>query len=466
MPYTPYAYAGGGGPGRRSPRGRNPMGERGGPSMARNRATPVNVRAMQQFLRAKGYNIAVDGIMGPQTKSAAEDWRGPRKPGVWSSRIKMDDPNRTNKPANATNHRNQPADSPNNNYRPKNAEPKGARTLPKVKGLGNAILNNNAVNPSVYARAMVDSKYGPILGELMREENLIRESGQNALTDIRNWYSNIGMNMRERAQANQVNDARVQRGIDSVLPGFASALGLDNQSAAMGDLATGADIESDYHREIAASQQAFDRSLQGVTQLAGAQALVNTREDFEEDIEGIQGARRDALGARGNEYITAEQDARVLNLNMQQQQAELASMQARDRMAQVQAMLAAQTAPFDSAIKEQQLMQMILGNQATQQEIRQKGRAGKPKPTGWKNPDLNQDELLTNALSSIKLPSGQWRLPMNPSWARVKSYLRTRGLNPNAPAGQQWLSDFANMAGIRLGPRGNPVSRVGGRSRK
>lgn len=438
------------------------MGERGGPAMALKKLLepkPVNIRAMQQFLRAKGYNIAVDGINGPQTQSAAEDWRTARNPKIWSSRIKIDDPNRTNKPANAAGHRNQPADSPNNPLRPENKEPQGTRTTANVKGLGKGMLSNNAVNPAVYARAMVDSKYGPILGELIREEQAIREQGKNAVNQVGTWYSNIGQNMRERAEANKVNDTRVQSAIDSIAPGFASALGLEGGDAAVGDLMADSDVGSDFWRESAASQQAFDRSLQSVTQLKGAELQQGIQSETSNALRDLFGQRTDALNARGNEYISAEQDARVLNSNLE-------SQRNRDRLAQVQAMLAAETAPMESAIKQQQLASLILGNQQTQQnaaytaqERAAQAKAAKLKGT-WQDPELDKDELLTNALSTIKLPSGQWRLGLNPSWARVKGYLGQRGLATNSTAGQAWLRNFAKIAGIRLGPKGNPIGRT------
>lgn len=43
------------------------------------------VTAMQQFLRSKGYDIAVDGIQGPLTTAAARDWRTSRNPHSWNA---------------------------------------------------------------------------------------------------------------------------------------------------------------------------------------------------------------------------------------------------------------------------------------------------------------------------------------------------------------------------------------------
>lgn len=69
-------------------------------------------------------------------------------------------------------------------------------------------------------------------------------------------------------------------------------------------------------------------------------------------------------------------------------------------------------------------------------------------------------KLQSDLLVSIKAPNGKWRVPMNESWRRVLGIVKSRGLNPNTPQGQKFLAGFANAAGIRLGPRGNPVGRM------
>ena len=44
----------------------------------------ASTRATQTFLKNKGYNIAVDGKWGPQTQSAALNWRNTRSPVTWN----------------------------------------------------------------------------------------------------------------------------------------------------------------------------------------------------------------------------------------------------------------------------------------------------------------------------------------------------------------------------------------------
>ena len=426
-----------------------------------------SVRAMQQFLRAHGYNISVDGVLGPQTKAAAANWRGARNPRAWNAgNVRVDDPNRTNSPTSHNNQRNQPGQSPNNNIKPQDAgHTKGIQGSIKTVGVGRGLLSNNAIDPNVYARAMVDSKYGPILGELARQEAEARTAGESHLAQAGGWYDALTGNIAARGAETNAEMARVQNTIGSVAPGIMSALGLGADSAAAPDIAAEGSMQADYQRSIGASQSAFSRDLASVADLQRVSALQGIQGDTSNTLREIQGQRSDAIAARGNEYTGAAQDARVLAQQMQ-------GDQLKNRLALFQAQLAAQTAPLEYQGAVAKLQSQLLGNQgqALQNTYLAKRTAALKNAnknlTGWQDPKLDRDALLSNALSTIKTQSGTWRLPMNPAWARVQGYVKSRGLDPNSARGREWMRAFATIAGIRLGPKGNPIGRVSPPKRK
>jgi hypothetical protein len=77
-PHTPNA-------GLSATHGMGPHGATPGQPGVRGGMTPTQVRAMQQFLNNHGFQVAQDGIMGPQTKSAAAAFRANHKGGdAWS----------------------------------------------------------------------------------------------------------------------------------------------------------------------------------------------------------------------------------------------------------------------------------------------------------------------------------------------------------------------------------------------
>ncbi len=442
--------------------------DRAGPKpVGRGTPQPPSTRAMQQFLRHQGYNIAVDGILGPQTKAAAANWRGARSPKQWNAtNIRIDDPNRTNKPTSPNNHRNQPADSHKNALRPQDAgNSKGIQGTAKTAGIGRGLLSNNTINPEVYARAVIDSKYGPILGELMRAEREAKESGASHLSQVGNWYDTLQGNIAQRGAESADEGARSLAMQQSVAPGLLGARGLDANSAASGAIASTADIGADFQSSINASQSNFSRDLASVAGLQKIDAQRGVQASTANTLQDIQGQRQDVLAAKGDAYSGALTDARVLQQNIQ-------SEQLKNKLAMFQAQMAAQMAPLEYQGAVAKLQSQLLNNQGQglQNDYMAKRTAALKNAnknlTGWQDPKLDRDALLSNALSTIKTQSGQWRLPMNPSWARVQGYVKSRGLDPNSARGKEWLKAFATIAGIRLGPKGRPVSRVSVPKRK
>lgn len=303
----------------------------------------TDVVALQRFLRSKGYNLTVDGKLGPLTKSAILDWHrgvGRRNPQAWTrENVKIDDPHRSNSGASKNNQINQPADSSKTPYRKDDSQPAaGKRTTTNV-GTGGGLLSNNAINPKVLAQSMVDAKYGPILGEIMRQEKNLRTQGSVNLTDIENWYGQLDTNVAQRNKEAADFDAANLAAIEGVAPSAAGALGIAPGSEAATTVAAGSDIAADMQRTINQTQGDFASNLRNLFQAGGVAAKTNEQTRQTQALDELFGQRRDILAAKGSDFQSAYADALQLNQGMQ-------SEALKNRLAIFNAQMAAQLAPL------------------------------------------------------------------------------------------------------------------------
>lgn len=272
------------------------------------RTQPTNVKGMQKFLRKRGYNLAVDGVMGPMTRNAASAFRHGIKANAWNSKYaQMDDAQRHNTPANENNQRVGGTQRAGANRQGKamrvDSGKSGGVKMPEGSA-GGALFPG--LDPDVYARSVVDAEFGPQLSELSREEGRTRTAGQNRIHEMADMYNALGS--RADTYAAEDNAAR-QRAIEQI-SGLASGLGkgiaLDPLVSA--DMAGHGDIASDTARLIDMSERGYSSGSRMALQKGGLFEGRQARDTLDASLEEIYGKRRDLLAQRGAKRTATQAD--------------------------------------------------------------------------------------------------------------------------------------------------------------
>lgn len=312
-----------------------------------------SVRAMQKFLVSKGYNIVVDGVNGPQTQSAAQNWRTARTPGAWSGRhAPIEESSRSNPPANEHNQHNQPGDNPATPTKPRKVIPKQAPQ--KVVGLPRGLSSHtDFLNPDLYARASVDAKYGPIIAELERQEGRTSAEGAREVSQIGNWWEESAEGEAARAtEANTANDAALQQ-MGSLGSGLAAALGVGADDPAVRNAVAGSQaLQLGLLQGVAANQRTAGAAAPGFARQSGAAGQAVSRKETRAALDELRGQRTSAVTAKGNEYIEKRGDARVLNEQVKGERF-------KNQIALLNAQLAAASMPMEQQGKALEIDRMI-----------------------------------------------------------------------------------------------------------
>lgn len=464
---------------------------------------PLNARMeaqrMQQFLKNRGYNIMVDGIIGPRTKSALADWhkgKGVRNPGGWSQSVAPVDEVR---PGVKTNNGQNPA--PSRPAPPKDV-PKGAPKLgvdygkhsfyqpvvgtqkPVVTGKGRPNLpgvpaNNmpggqNSFDVDVLANAQMEAKYGPVLAEYLRQEQNVRNMADNRVAEIGDMYGMYTKGIDTRNQEATAFRGTMAAATEGLAPAIAAGIALDPQAAA--ELANRGDIESDYAQQMAGSAGDFDRRLAGAAQAGGVFAAGQERAEAAGKIGELGAERKDTLAQRGADLVATRQALtewqadqffrqRELALNERSTNASIADAQIKNRISIAELKAANAMLPLEAQKTAAELAQLYANIEQTTKET---AMLGQPEPMSPKDVSAEQkakqdrkNSVLNNMYAQTRHEDGKWRVSLTKTWQRAKAAMRSQGVDPDSPTGKKWLKEFADMNGITLGKRGNPVQREG-----
>jgi hypothetical protein len=396
-----------------------------------------------------GYAIPVDGKMGPLTKSAINDWhkgKGSRNPDAWTAKLlKTRDTSHDNHGVTPNNQRNQPARSGTNPLRPANQRVDAAPAGRNISTSNDGLLSNE-LDPDVFASSLVEAEYGPILAELQREEQRIRQSGPARLGQIDRIYADLSNRIGERTASNRGTNERLQAATTGSAASLASALGLGAADpSVLATLGASTGIERDFLRDVAAADERLgaDLGVAAEAEEAAQKALVGS--DIEEALSSISSTRREATGSRAADLIKYRLDA----LEMQQG---LKSQQLKDKLAIFNAEMAASMAPLEM---RKALLDLKRGNADiayTQAQTAAATRSNRPKPAEPSRRNFQQlapDERLMLQDSILNRVAGV-KGGVNKKVALINSMLRGAGYNPIANRhARQFAFDTAKAAGIR-----------------
>jgi hypothetical protein len=303
-----------------------------GTGMTRNQ-----VMALQKQLNSKGYNVGVDGILGPQTKSAWANMRSAAPhPALWNQHSlyspKVLDTHHTN---TVRTDNNQPAIGsgvPKDAVTKRAAQVKAASPtgLRGTEALGTAnstpdweqsILNtlianlhNPQIDPATYANAAADAQYGPIIAGLQQQENDATAQGKTNLAQLAAEYAHLSGTLSSNTAADAAAGSQALASIGSMPAGLANALGLgDATTGAAAGVAGLGSILAASQGMLNQSQGNYDRASMASAEQGGINALASQRADTANQIKDLVQQISAQKAARGAFQVKTLSDARQQN---------------------------------------------------------------------------------------------------------------------------------------------------------
>jgi hypothetical protein len=329
-------------------------------STRRTNLAGMSVKAQQDYLKRMGYEVMVDGRKGPNTITALDAFRKGKAPGQynrwWNQQVKVRDPHHDASPVNKNNQtvvgnepgKPRPAQLPP--VRSGRGKGKGAVVLPAGRATNNPYLKDDAIDPETYANALADAEYGPVLAELLRQEERTRNVGTNRTAEIRDMYGSYVSDTEGRfAEANKERErlAAATGGLSAAITG---AVPLGEAGAA--ELATRGNIESEYARTVERGDSEYDRRLVAAAQGGGVFAAGQSQREMADALTEIGGKRTDVTAARGASLAKARQEAIQWNsqhaMERAQMMAQIQDSKIKNSIAMAQLQAAMQMQPLES----------------------------------------------------------------------------------------------------------------------
>ena len=295
----------------------------------------------QQMLKRLGFNVQVDGIMGPQTKAALQAQQSGIKAAVWNAH-------------QATGNQTVPvpATTPAGNAGPQNLVSENGNATGSANGTGGStstakdtlfqsilntdmkgvpgdnaskilalqsLLSNNQVDPNLLATADANQQYNPVIQGLRQNIATQQAQGTQDQTDIKSWYDALVNNIGVRNDQNQTADTSAINAINSSTGGVAQALGLDPGSAGGSNIYQTGNIQSAAAQANKATDSSYGKDLQSVTASQGLTSLVNQRNIDSNKLSDLNSQERAQESARGNAITTGQAAYRQQNLTNREQ---------------------------------------------------------------------------------------------------------------------------------------------------
>jgi hypothetical protein len=192
-----------------------------------------HVLAMQKFLRSKGYNIQVDGKMGPQTKAAMNAWTvgGPKDPRITAAQWNMHQRGE----GSLAGRKQGSLGGSTPSVQPLGGGHHGHGHSGSGSGLGGIGGGADLQNiPTSYADSAANMQYGPQIADMLQQIKDAKGQGAQNIHDIGNWYGMVQTALKQaRGEAAQSGQQAVNSDT-ALMKGLMASMGNDNAAAEIG----------------------------------------------------------------------------------------------------------------------------------------------------------------------------------------------------------------------------------------
>lgn len=417
------------------------------------------VRALQAFLKNKGYAIAVDGVRGDQTEAAIRAYHDGISPTAWNKRsVHASRGSASSKVASARSGGRAPVPV----RRVATGRPPVNRTAPLTNPIAaanaaSAAADPKSLTPEQMAQAAANAQFDPQIADMNAQIAAARAAGAQNVANLGTWYGQIADTASAAATQQQQNDLALQgqqqQGQQNLLQLFGGA----GANGAAGEAGAFTDINNAALQQLSAANENYANQMPTVVGMQGTEAKAASQQDTNSMLAQLASQLAGLTGAKSSAYTAALGDAQQTQYNAQQDAIKNAqAQQALDlanalapsqvRKANADASLAsfnAANAPIAARMKAKQFGMSM---QRYQAELRQtKARtaqiiAGAKKASAdgkidWNDPNTRAS-LAKQLRPIIQSKAGTWRMHPGAAQQNLNLALAQLGLsgNPNAIA--------------------------------
>ena len=323
-------------------------------------STPQNasynhVLGMQKFLNSRGYHVTLDGILGPQTRSAVRALHSGISAGSWSQAFHHAGPGAGHQPARAGGGSGPPpvrggGGGGGGNRGGGRGPARGSGGGGGRRGGGGNPLGNLNSQGAKIAASLTNEQFGPVLADLHRQAALGDLQAQQNLKDISAWYGQAGDQAKAAAAANAALDAQQTASFATQTNNLAASFG-GSANPGAGEMQSAAAVEQGLLNQGATDNQSFDNNMQTMISATQADQLARQKALDEQNNAAIQAKLDQAEGQRAASLVTN----RFNTMNqLTQREAALQNMQ-----------ILAKKAGLDRALERQQINAARIGNQGS-----------------------------------------------------------------------------------------------------
>lgn len=307
------------------------------PRKAPPKAAGGNVKAIQQFLKAKGYAITVDGIRGPQTDAAIAAYHNGITAKSWNARS-IHSPSKvtarpgTTRPATRTTPAGRPA--------PTSRPPVNPGTSPIVAANTAVAATNPAqLTEEQQAQAAIDAQYGPLVGDINAQIAAANTAGAQNVANLGKWYGDVGNTAAAVGAQSAQADQGLIAGQNETNTNLLNLFGGPGANGAAGEAAAFADINNTALAQNAQANQAFNANLQPIIQTQGTEAKNASQQATNAQLAELHSKLSELTSAKTADYTKTLSDIHQTNIeNTQKQQAlDIANAMAQPKLAKAQA---------------------------------------------------------------------------------------------------------------------------------
>jgi hypothetical protein len=401
---------------------------------------------LQQRLRRQGYNVAVDGIMGPQTRAALKASRSGVKAHAFNRRGIR--PGGSSGSGTGVVRRGGGSGGGGGGGGGSRGGGGGGGRGGGGGGRGRRNPGPQAINANKYAQASTNLQFNGLLNELARQQDELHGQTLQNQADITSWFNQVADAAAQSAQSNDQASQHMMAQQGGDFAGLLQALGGSASGAAGASLGNFQQALSAGLAGIGAAQHNFDTTRQTQVGQGAAQAHLTQQRGSDQALADLAAKIAQTKADKGQALVKNRFDAGQLRLQ------QLAAIQ---NMA-----IAGQTFNLDKQLKQGQIVNQNIANQALGNQLAQQL---KNKGHGFKTLTAGDRAKLGEGANSVMYGAnmGTGKNPRT-AWVQAANVLKSLGYDvKNSPAARRWLSslwmnyvsDYNNDHGKKYKPAGN-----------
>lgn len=414
-----------------------------------------SVKQLQQMLRNKGYNIAVDGVRGTQTNAAIAAYHQGISAKAWNARSAHAGAKSGSGGAMPQPGRGGKATPPRRTVAGRGTNIHGnAVQAANAATAGTALDSGGGSSSTSYeeqARQLAEQEFGPQIAYIQAQQAAARLAAQQQIAGIKQTYGDIGNTATNIGQQTQQSDAALLAAQQEANQGMVNLFGGPGANGPAGEAAAFADINNAALQQAAAADQSYTKNLVPIIATQGAEAgqaaqnAANASDaDYAAQVAELQGRKGAAYTSHLMDIQSAAADAQqkqdALDLARQLAPAKIAKANADAKLATFKA----GNAPAEARMKAKQFGMSVqrwnaslAQTRARTAQIKAKMAADAAKNANggidWNDPNT-RSSLFDQLRPIVQTKNGTWSMHPGAAQQNLNLALQTLGLANNPQA--------------------------------